>query len=92
MRFLSYTANNENMKSNKFLKTLKRIGTALKTLRIERGYRTLKDFSTKYDLPLIQYWRIEKGKANITIKTLTHLLSIHQITIDDFFCLLGKSS
>ena len=79
-----------NMNSNKLLKTLKRIGTALKKLRIKKGFGTLKDFSTHYNLPLIQYWRIEQGKANITLKTLSNLLTIHQITIDDFFCLLGK--
>lgn len=78
------------MKPVKLITTLKRIGSALKTLRIEKGFGTLKDFSTHYDLPLIQYWRIEKGKANITIKSLSHILAIHQITIDDFFCLLGK--
>ena len=67
---------------------LKRIGFELKNLRIEKGFHTLKDFSLKYDLPLIQYWRIEKGKASIIIKTLTQLLAIHKLCIEDFFVCL----
>ncbi len=79
------------MNSTKLLKSLRRIGSELKELRIKKGYHTLKDFSAQYDLPLIQYWRIENGKANITIKTLTQLLSIHKITIEDFFCQLNDN-
>jgi transcriptional regulator with XRE-family HTH domain len=67
---------------------LKRIGAALSKLREKRGYNSIKEFAEDHNLSLIQYWRIEKGKANITIKTLTNLLAIHKIAINDFFCML----
>jgi hypothetical protein len=64
---------------------LQRIGCGLSNLREQKGYVSIKDFANDHDLPMIQYWRIEKGKANITLKTLTKLLAIHQMTVDDFF-------
>jgi transcriptional regulator with XRE-family HTH domain len=70
---------------------LKRIGDALRSLRIKKGYETIKEFSYQYDLPMIQYWRIENGKANITIKTLVRLLSIHRVGIEDFFSSLKET-
>ena len=76
------------MKGKTLNTVLKRIGVGLCTLRINHGYLSIKDFALDHDLPLIQYWRIEKGKANFTIKSLMKLLAIHQIKIDEFFCLL----
>ena len=73
-------------------KTLKNIGTELSGLRQKKGYTTIKDFAADYDLPLIQYWRIEKGKANMTIKTLVQLLAIHRISVEDFFCRLTSGN
>ena len=69
---------------------LQRIGARLGDLRKQMGYKSMKDFTRKHKLPLIQYWRIEKGKANLTIKSLVKLLSIHGLTIEDFFCFMKK--
>lgn len=77
------------MKSDKAFKNmLAGIGTALAELRIKKGYSTIKAFAERYDLPEIQYWRIEKGKANITLKSLSRILSIHRMSLQDFFCLM----
>ena len=77
------------MKSQKeFNKILSDVGTALAELREKKGYTTIKEFTERYDLPEIQYWRIEKGKANITLKSLLKILTIHKISLQDFFCLL----
>jgi transcriptional regulator with XRE-family HTH domain len=77
------------MKTEKAFKNLLlKLGTRLGQLRIKKGYPTIKAFAQRYDLPEIQYWRIEKGKANITLKSLTRILSIHNLTLQDFFCLL----
>ena len=77
------------MKTEKaFNNLLLKLGTRLAQLRIKKGYTTIKAFAQRYDLPEIQYWRIEKGKANITLKSLTRILSIHNLTLQDFFCLL----
>jgi transcriptional regulator with XRE-family HTH domain len=80
------------MKSKKaFDKTLVAIGARLAELREQKGYSTIKEFTRKYDLPEIQYWRIEKGKANITLKSLVRVLTIHNISLQDFFCLVPAS-
>jgi hypothetical protein len=79
------------MNEPKFENLLQRIGCGLSRLRIDKGYKTIKDFAAEYSLPSIQYWRIEKGKANITFKTLVSLLSIHEISVDDFFSLVRVS-
>jgi hypothetical protein len=72
--------------SKSLVKTLATIGQKLRELRIDLGYATIKDFANDHKLPLIQYWRIEKGKSNITIKTLMNVLSIHRVSVNDFFC------
>jgi len=64
------------------------VGTCLADLRIKKGYPTIKAFAERYDLPEIQYWRIEKGKANITLKSLSKILSIHRLSVHEFFCLM----
>ncbi|HEU5147336.1 MAG TPA: hypothetical protein VFT90_11505 [Chryseosolibacter sp.] len=77
------------MKSDKnFKNLLAEIGAGLAALRVKKGYTTIKAFTEKYDLPEIQYWRIEKGKANVTLKSLSKILLIHKITLYDFFCLM----
>lgn len=75
------------MKTDKvFKQLLTDIGDCLAELRIKKGYPTIKSFVERHDLPEIQYWRIEKGKANITLKSLSKILHIHRLTIRDFFC------
>jgi hypothetical protein len=76
------------MKSKTLESILQRIGCGLSNLREQKGYGSIKDFALDHDLPMIQYWRIEKGKANITVKTLIKLLAIHQMTVEDFFSLV----
>ncbi|HMF71702.1 MAG TPA: helix-turn-helix transcriptional regulator [Flavitalea sp.] len=77
------------MKTEKtFRNTLISIGDRLAELRIKKGYTTIKAFAQRYDLPEIQYWRIEKGKANITLKSLSRILNIHRVSLQDFFCLI----
>lgn len=77
------------MKSDKALKhTLVDIGNCLADLRLKKGYPTIKSFTARYDLPEIQYWRMEKGKANVTLKSLSRILHIHRVTLSEFFCLI----
>ena len=77
------------MRSDKaFNNMLADIGSCLAELRLKKGYPTIKAFTERYDLPEIQYWRIEKGKANITLKSLSKILRIHRLSLHDFFCLM----
>jgi transcriptional regulator with XRE-family HTH domain len=80
------------VKEEVFKDSLVRIGTRLTELRKQKGYSSHEDFAYDYDLPRVQYWRMEKGKANITLKSLHKILSIHRISVEDFFCQLHKDS
>jgi transcriptional regulator with XRE-family HTH domain len=70
--------------------TLARIGAKLTYLRKKKGYTSHEDFAYDFELPRVQYWRIEKGKANITIKSLCKLLSIHNLSVEEFFYSMYK--
>lgn len=61
------------------------IGNRLADLRVKSGYNSIREFAADYKLPLIQYWRIERGKANLTIKSLMKLLKIHAVSLQKFF-------
>lgn len=78
------------MKEDALHATLERIGAKLTALRKKKGYTSHEDFAYDYDLPRVQYWRIEKGKANITIRSLCRLLTIHNLTVEEFFYMLHK--
>jgi transcriptional regulator with XRE-family HTH domain len=76
-------------KSEKVFKnTLALVGARLQELRLKKGFATAKSFTERYNLPEIQYWRMENGKANITLKSLSKILAIHNITFQEFFCLV----
>ena len=69
---------------------LKTVGLELAELREKKGYQQLKEFAQKYGLAEIHYWRIENGQANLTLKSLTKILSIHKVSLDDFFASVMK--
>lgn len=64
---------------------LKKIGDKLRELRIQKGYSSYETFAFDNDLPRMQYWRIEKGETNVTIKSLLKILNIHNTSLKDFF-------
>jgi transcriptional regulator with XRE-family HTH domain len=72
--------------------TLEKIGGRLSELRIKKGFNSIKEFAEEYKLPLIQYWRMEKGKANITLKSLKKLLTIHDLEVEEFFCMMREAN
>ncbi|MEP2669084.1 MAG: helix-turn-helix domain-containing protein [Cyclobacteriaceae bacterium] len=71
---------------------LKRIGRKLKELRKKKGYTSHEDFAFDHDIPRVQYWRLEKGQTNLTMKSLIKLLAIHGLTAEEFFHTLYKGS
>lgn len=73
------------MESVEFKIFLSKIGKELKQLRKRKGYTSHETFAMDFDLPRAQYWRLESGTANFTIKTLYQLLRIHNIDVDEFF-------
>jgi transcriptional regulator with XRE-family HTH domain len=81
------------MKNKKSLDiVMEQIGLALAQLRLAKGYDSIKDFAAQFGLPMIQYWRIEKGKANVTLKSLYKLLAIHSLSLPQFFCYMDQHS
>jgi transcriptional regulator with XRE-family HTH domain len=70
---------------NREEKVLKEIGARLKKLREDAGYSSYENFAIQHELSRMQYWRMENGKVNLTIKSLLTVLNIHRISIEDFF-------
>lgn len=66
-------------------KELKKIGERLEKLRVKKGYGSYESFAINNGLSRMQYWRIEKGKTNLTFRSLIVLLKIHKISLTDFF-------
>ena len=83
MRLFSKFRSMENLElaiDNKILQ----IAEKIKTLRREKGFRSYETFAFEYEINRVQYWRIEKGQ-NITLKTLIKVLTIHNLTLEEFF-------
>ncbi|MFD1000193.1 helix-turn-helix domain-containing protein [Ohtaekwangia kribbensis] len=79
------------MKEDEILKSLQeRIGQKITELRKQKGYTSHEDFAHEFEIPRMQYWRIEKGRTNLTLRTLVKLLSIHKMTAEEFFSSLQK--
>ncbi|NEM99458.1 helix-turn-helix transcriptional regulator [Pontibacter burrus] len=64
---------------------LEQIGIKLKEIRISKGYSSYEDFALEHGIARMQYWRLEAGKSNPTIKTLYRVLEIHQVSLQEFF-------
>jgi transcriptional regulator with XRE-family HTH domain len=72
--------------------TLTLIGKQLVLLRKKKGYKSHETFCYDFDLPRMQYWRMENGKTNVTLKSLYRVLEIHNISVEDFFSSLTAVS
>lgn len=72
---------------NRDEKVLQEIGQRLKKLREDAGYTSYENFAIQHELSRMQYWRMENGKVNITIRSLITVLDIHKISIEEFFTL-----
>jgi transcriptional regulator with XRE-family HTH domain len=66
-------------------KALEEIGQRLRQLRKKKGYKSSESFAYDNELPRVHYWRIETGKVNLTIRSLVKILSIHKISMEEFF-------
>jgi len=60
------------------------IGSELKKLRVNAGYKSYEVFAWDNKISHIQYWKMEKG-TNCTLKSLKRDLDIHDIRMDAFF-------
>ena len=60
------------------------IGSELKELRVNAGYKSYEVFAWDNKISCIQYWKMEKG-TNYTLKSLKRVLDIHDMHMDTFF-------
>ena len=60
------------------------IGSELKRLRVNAGYKSYEVFAWDNKISRIQYWKMEKG-TNCTLKSLKRVLDIHDMRMDTFF-------
>ena len=60
------------------------IGSKLKRLRVNAGYKSYEVFAWDNKISRIQYWKMEKG-TNCTLKSLKRVLDIHDVRMDTFF-------
>ena len=60
------------------------IGSKLKRLRVNAGYKSYEVFAWDNKISRIQYWKMERG-ANCTLKSLKRVLDIHDVRMDTFF-------
>jgi transcriptional regulator with XRE-family HTH domain len=85
--------NLDTVKEEEVLQQLtERIGKKFEELRKKKGYSSYESFAFDHNLPRMQYWRIENGKTNITLKSLVRLLAIHKMTVEEFFSTLVKEA
>lgn len=68
-------------------RVLEDIGKRLIQLRLKAGFGSYETFAIHYELSRMQYWRLENGKTNLTIKSLKRILDIHNVTIEKFFAM-----
>ncbi len=79
------------MKEDEVLKQLvERIAKKLVELRKKKGYSSYESFAYDHEIPRMQYWRMEKGKTNVTLKSLVKILAIHKMTVEEFFAEFQK--
>lgn len=64
---------------------LLKIGKRLQELRKQKGYSNHEDFAYDLDMTRSQYWEYEKGKKNMTIYTLSRILNVLKVSLNDFF-------
>lgn len=60
------------------------IGLRLAQFRKQKGYTSYEDFAFDHEIPRGQYWRIERGRTKLTIKSLVNLPAIHKMTVEEF--------
>ena len=84
--------NTDQKEDSSVTSILEVIGKKLIELRIRKGYTSHVTFAEDFDLPRVQYWRMEKGKANFTLKSLKRVLVIHDVSFEQLFNDIAKAT
>jgi len=84
MKDIIYKNLDDMMSSSEVRSLMLSIGTTIRKLRIEKGYRCAEFFAFEFQLNRSAYYGWENGK-NISIKKLIHVCEALEITLPDFF-------
>lgn len=68
-----------------FESMMSQIAGKLKELRIQAGYTSYENFAWDNGINRMQYWKMEKGDTNFTMKSLHKVLLAHDISLSEFF-------
>ena len=60
-----------------------KVGIALRSLRLEAGYKSYEQFAFEHGISRIQYWKMESGN-NFTLKSLLMVLDAHELRLEKF--------
>ncbi|WP_299223833.1 helix-turn-helix transcriptional regulator [uncultured Psychroserpens sp.] len=78
-------AKKKNDTDKTFEKVLNLMADRLKELRIESGYTSYENFAWDNGINRMQYWKMEKGSTNFTMKSLYRVLQVHKMSFGEFF-------
>jgi len=70
---------------DRYEQALRDVGLRLKKLRENAGYTSYENFAIQNEFSRMQYWRLENGKANLTLRSLVTILDIHALSVEEFF-------
>ena len=65
--------------------TLRKIGSKLRRLRKAAGYKNSDDFAYDHEMNRSQYGKYEAGAKDMRISTLSKIVNLHGMTLEDFF-------
>lgn len=71
--------------SEEFDALISHISEKLKHLRIKAGYSSYENFAWDNGINRMQYWKMEKGTTNFTMKSLHKVLKAHNMSLAEFF-------
>lgn len=65
--------------------SLHKITGKIRKLRQDAGYKSHEDFALEVPMNRSSYNKLEGGAPNMTMKTLLRILSVHNVTLKEFF-------
>lgn len=74
-----------NTTDKEFDQLMTRIAKRLKKLRVDAGYSSYENFAWDNGINRMQYWKMEKGETNFTMKSLHRVLKAHKVNLAEFF-------
>ncbi|WP_430408809.1 helix-turn-helix transcriptional regulator [Kordia sp.] len=84
-------AKKSKVKDEEFDAVMVEIAEKIKELRINAGYSSYENFAWDNGINRMQYWKMEKGETNFTMKSLYRILKVHNMELSDFFGMINIS-